>query len=96
MNWTVYLLKCSDGTLYCGITCDVIRRLDEHNGLVSGGAKYTRSRRPVELFASITAKDRSEAMQLEIRIKRMKRVEKITFFQEATQALGAGSRVTGS
>ena len=84
MNWFVYLLTCSDGTLYCGITCDVVRRTDEHNGRLSGGARYTRSRRPVELFGSVAVKDRSEALRLELRVKRMKRTEKIAFFQGGT------------
>lgn len=83
MNWTVYLLTCSDNTLYCGITRDVSRRLDEHNGLAPGGARYTRSRRPVMLFGSIAVKDRSEALRLELRIKRMKRAQKLAFFQGA-------------
>jgi putative endonuclease len=86
MNWTVYLLTCADGTLYCGITRDVSRRLDEHNGLVPGGARYTRSRRPVTLFGSVVVKDRSEALKLELAIKRMKRAEKMAFFQNATPA----------
>ena len=50
-RWCVYLLLCADGTLYCGVTTDVRRRLDEHNGLRAGGAKYTRGRRPVRLAA---------------------------------------------
>jgi putative endonuclease len=86
MNWIVYLLTCSDGTLYCGITSDVARRLDEHNGILPGGARYTRSRRPVELFGSIAVPDRSGALKLELTIKRMKRAEKIAFFQRAASA----------
>ncbi|MBI4804810.1 MAG: GIY-YIG nuclease family protein [Desulfovibrio sp.] len=84
MNWTVYLLTCADSTLYCGITRDVARRLDEHNGLIPGGARYTRSRRPVELVGSKLVADRSEALKLERTIKRMKRAQKLAFFQNAT------------
>ena len=46
--WYVYLLRCADATLYCGVTTDMERRLREHNA-GSRGAKYTRARRPVEL-----------------------------------------------
>ncbi len=49
MNY-VYILKCSDGTLYCGWTTDLKRRVDAHNN--GKGAKYTRSRSPVELVYS--------------------------------------------
>ena len=81
-DWNVYLLKCSDGTLYCGITCDIDRRINEHNGIFSGGAKYTKSRRPVELVASMPAANRSEALKLELRVKRLKRNNKVAFFRE--------------
>jgi len=83
MDWTVYLLRCADGTLYCGITRDLARRLDEHNGVLGGGARYTMSRRPVELAASLPARDRSEALKLELRVKRLKRSEKLGFFTRA-------------
>ena len=48
--WYVYLLRCADATLYCGVTTDMERRLREHNA-GSRGAKYTRARRPVDLLA---------------------------------------------
>ena len=47
MNWVCYLLECADGTLYCGITNDLDKRLNAHNA--GEGAKYTRSRLPVTL-----------------------------------------------
>ncbi|MEG1610852.1 MAG: GIY-YIG nuclease family protein, partial [Bilophila sp.] len=47
--WYVYLLRCADETLYCGVTTDMTRRLAEHNGLQAGGARYTRARRPVRV-----------------------------------------------
>lgn len=64
-TWHVYLLHCADGTLYCGITTDPQRRLDQHNGLRPGGARYTRARRPVELYAVVPCPDRSSAGRLE-------------------------------
>ena len=46
----VYLVRCADDSLYCGWTTDLKRRIDAHNGHISGGAKYTRGRRPVTLY----------------------------------------------
>lgn len=75
-SWHVYLLECADGTLYCGVTTDLDRRLAEHNGQAPGGARYTRSRRPVRLAASACFSDRSSACSAEARIKRLPRREK--------------------
>ncbi len=70
----VYLLRCADGTLYCGWTTDMDARLKAHNA--GTGAKYTRSRRPVELVYTETCADRHEALSREWHIKRMTRAEK--------------------
>jgi putative endonuclease len=71
----VYLLRCADGTLYCGWTTDVQRRLAAHR---SGTAsRYTRSRRPVELAVVIPVADRSAALREEARIKRLPRAAKL-------------------
>jgi putative endonuclease len=71
----VYLLRCADGSLYCGWTSDVRRRLAAHR---SGTAsRYTRSRRPVELAAVIPVADRSAALREEARIKRLPRSAKL-------------------
>ena len=75
-TWYVYLLECADGTLYCGVTTDLDRRLSEHNGELPGGAKYTRSRRPVALAASAPFPDRSTALKMERTIKRTNRARK--------------------
>jgi len=75
--WQVYLLECADGTLYCGVTTDLSRRLAEHNGEVPGGARYTRARRPVRLAASLAVADRAEAAALEWRIKKLPRPRKL-------------------
>ena len=74
MNYT-YILRCRDGTLYTGWTNDLDRRLAAHNG--GAGAKYTRSRRPVELVYYETYPTKQEAMGREARIKRLTRVEKL-------------------
>jgi putative endonuclease len=73
--WYIYILECSDGTLYTGITTDVNRRLLEHNS--GKGAKYTMVRRPVVLRALFEAKNRSEASKEEYRIKQLNRTEKL-------------------
>ena len=74
MTAYVYLLRCADGTLYCGWSTDLDRRLRQHQ---SGAAsRYTRTRRPVELVYQAGYEDRSEAMREEARIKRLSRAEK--------------------
>lgn len=69
MIWHVYLLRCRDGSLYCGVTSNLERRLAQHNGLVPGGARYTRGRRPVSLVASVPCACKSLALKLEARVK---------------------------
>lgn len=67
--WVVYLVRCSDNTLYCGVTNDLDRRLIAHNE--GRGAKYTKSRRPVELMVASQRMPKSEAFKLEYRVKRL-------------------------
>ena len=74
MSWYVYIVKCSDGTYYTGITTDMDRRLNEHNS--GKGAKYTRSRTPVELEECKEFMCRSSASKEEYRIKQLPRVAK--------------------
>jgi putative endonuclease len=71
----VYLLRCSDDSLYCGWTTDVDRRLAAHRD--GSASRYTRSRRPVELAAVIEVTDRSAALREEARIKRLPRAAKL-------------------
>ena len=73
--WYIYIIECSDGTLYTGITTDVNRRISEHNS--GKGAKYTRNRNPVVLRALFTANNRSEASKEEYRIKQLSKIEKL-------------------
>ena len=70
--WYVYLLRCADATLYCGVTTDMERRLREHNA-GSRGAKYTRARRPVELVCCVAQPDASSACRLEREVKQRPR-----------------------
>ncbi len=74
-NWICYLLECADGTLYCGITNDLDRRLAVHNA--GDGAKYTRSRLPVRLAYAETCVDRSAALKRELEIKALPRAAKL-------------------
>lgn len=75
-TWTVYILRCADGTLYTGIALDVARRVVEHNTSNRLGASYTRGRRPVKLVYSETASSRSDAAKREHQIKGMTRAAK--------------------
>ncbi len=72
----LYILKCADGTLYTGITVDLVRRIREHNSSTLG-SKYTRSRRPVKLVFSKDFVGRAEASREESRIKNLSRKEKL-------------------
>jgi len=75
-QWSVYILRCADNSLYTGITTDLCRRLNEHNGLVKNGAKYTRNRQPVALVYQENAGSRSEACKRESAIKRLSKPQK--------------------
>jgi len=78
MGWYVYIVECSDGTLYTGITNDITRRLKQHNS--GKGAKYTRYRHPVQLRALFDAESRSSASKEEYRIKQLTRAEKMKLY----------------
>ncbi len=71
----LYILRCSDGSLYTGITVDVERRLQQHES-GKGGARYLRGRAPFELVFNALAGDRSLASRLEARVKRLRRHDK--------------------
>ena len=75
MEWFVYLLRCADDTLYCGVCTDVERRVAEHNSSPRG-ARYTRARRPVSLAWQQELESRSDACREEARIKRLSRAAK--------------------
>lgn len=74
-GWVCYLLECADGTLYCGISNDLDRRLAAHNA--GTGAKYTRNRTPVSLRYQECFEDRSSASIREAEIKRLSRDQKL-------------------
>lgn len=94
MNWQVYIILCSDDTLYTGITTDIERRLSEH---ASGrGAKYFRGRQPKELLFLEGGHDRSTASRRELAIKGMRRAEKQSLIAAAPHSsptsIWSGSR----
>jgi len=68
-DWSVYLLKCSDNSLYCGVTKDIKKRILEHNK--GSASKYTRSRLPVVLETIRSDLSKSEAYKLEYKIKKL-------------------------
>ena len=74
MNWFVYMLRCADGSLYTGYTNDVKRRETVHN--TGKGAKYTKSRLPVQLVYWEGFEDRSDALKRECAIKKLNKKQK--------------------
>ena len=82
--WHVYLLECADKTLYCGIARDPTTRLDQHNGTLPCGTRYTHGRRPVRLLASRVCGNKSETLKLERAVKARPRAEKLSCLQTGT------------
>lgn len=80
MSFHVYIVRCSDGSLYTGWTTNPEKRLNSHNA--GTGARYTRSRRPVTLVYCLECPTREEAMSRECRIKRMSREAKQQLIEE--------------
>lgn len=79
----VYLLRCRDGSLYCGWTSDVARRVRAHEA--GRGGRYTRSRLPVTLAAALPMPDRAAARREEVRIKRLSRAAKLAIVARAAE-----------
>jgi len=80
MSYSVYIVRCSDETLYTGIAADLEKRLYEHNHSAKG-ARYTRGRRPVTLVYSERHLDRGSALRREYALKQMSRAEKIALIE---------------
>lgn len=87
-RWYVYVVRCADGTLYCGTTTNVRRRISEHN-TSKRGAKYTRSRRPVTLASVRQAGTRGEALRLEAEIKALPKADKEGMVSDGKAAASA-------
>jgi putative endonuclease len=77
-KWLIYILECRDGSLYCGITNNIEKRIKQHKGEIIGGAKYTRSHGPCNLVYKEKSTSRGKASQREAIIKKMSKVEKQT------------------
>ena len=82
-SWFVYIVRCADGTLYTGIASDVERRITEHLKTNGKGSKYLRGRGPLKLVFVQGCESRSKALSLEIRMKRLSKVEKEEAIQRA-------------
>jgi len=74
-EWSIYMLRCGDGSFYTGIAIDVARRIGEHEQ-GKRGAKYLRGRGPLELVYQRSVGDRSIATRIEYRVKQLSKVEK--------------------
>ena len=76
MKWYMYVILCFDNSFYCGITTNLQKRLKQHNGVIKGGAKYTRSRRPCKYIYKEAAQNRSDASKKEAAFKKLSRKQK--------------------
>lgn len=81
----VYIVQCSDGTLYTGYTNDPVQRLKRHNA--GQGAKYTRGRRPVKLVYKRRFRSYSRALKTEWKIKKLSKKEKKVLVKKNTGSL---------
>ena len=79
-NWLVYLIECSDGSIYCGITNNIIERISKHNS--GKGAKYTKTRLPVTLLLTSKVMSRSEALKLEYQVKKQRANTKVSYLKQ--------------
>lgn len=83
VTWYLYIVKCSNGTFYTGITTDIARRINQHN--TGKGSKYIKNygKAPVTLMYSETYPNRSEASKRECQVKKLSRKEKIKLIDES-------------
>ncbi|NBQ54107.1 MAG: GIY-YIG nuclease family protein [Proteobacteria bacterium] len=84
MAYIVYILKCCDGSLYTGITNDLVKRLRAHN--LGTASKYTRVRRPLVVVYSECAVDKGAALKRELQIKGLSRLEKLKIIETASHS----------
>jgi putative endonuclease len=89
-GWQDYLLRCRDGSLYAGATNDLAARVAVHDA--GRGARYTRSRLPVELVFAVRVRDRSAALRREAALKRMSRAEKLALVDRWRGRRASGRR----
>lgn len=82
--WTLYLLRCRDGSLYAGITTDLARRVAQHQD--GTASRYTRSRRPVAIVYRESCASRSDALKREAAVKALRREVKERLIRGASRA----------
>jgi putative endonuclease len=92
-GWFVYLVRCTDGSLYCGIARDVAARIAQHDA--GKGAKYTRGRGPVALVAKRRVKTKGDALRLEAAVKRERTAEKLARLRLRIAVPSKGDDVMG-
>lgn len=80
----VYILRCADDSFYIGATNNLEKRIRAHNGLIKGGAKYTRAKKPVELVYYEKYDTKSEALQKEVELKKLNHKEKEAIILNST------------
>lgn len=96
MTWSVYVARCADDSLYCGIARNVVARLAAHTA--GRGARYTRGRGPVTLLAARRYRDQGTALRVEAAIKKLRRAEKLAIVADrrkwaaVARAVLSGSR----
>ena len=90
MNWQVYIILCTDNSLYTGITTDIERRFRQHAG--AQGAKYFRGRQPDEVVYLEGGHTRSTASKREVAIKKLRRVEKLRLITSNSNALSTADK----
>jgi len=82
-SWFVYLIRCGDDSLYCGIATDVARRFSEHETQSQKCSKYLRGRLPLKLVYYREIGDRSQATKEELRIKRFSKAQKLALIEDS-------------
>ena len=93
-SWSVYIVRCCDGSLYTGVSNDVALRVRKHND--GRGARYTRSRLPVRLVWRKGVKDKSAALRLEAAMKKLSRAQKVLLLLKASARRRARQRASSS
>jgi len=85
LDWHLYLIRCHDGSLYTGITTDVARRFAEHQGNGDTGAKYLRGRKPLVLVFQKKIGNRSLALSVESKVKKLSKARKEDLIRTSTR-----------
>jgi putative endonuclease len=94
VTWYVYLARCADGSLYCGVARDVNARIAEHDA--GRGARYTRGRGPLELLATQRCRSHGVALRIEHAVKCLTRAEKLALVAEPKRLLRLARRARTS